>query len=285
MPLLSAPSHSQAELAQSAPLGLELSRQHCSDACREYHGIWGFLRLYGVLVSVGRDAGFYHAACAEAARAGARRVLISGAADQGILACAVQGFENAGVQGRYCVVDQCRTPLGVNEWYGHQRGLDLRVVQGDILLCDEGPQDLILAHNFLNFFDAGDRARLARVWARLLAPGGQVLLINRIKPDAPVRARRFGSATADKLRARLLAARQDHPHADLIGEEQLAALVEGYAQKRIGFNMRSEAELRGILTGAGLEVVSWAPVGDDPSGGRYGDHGGPRLGVIARKPG
>lgn len=271
------------DLAETAPLGLALSQVHCTDACRDYHAVWGFLRLYGVLISVSRHREFLRDMTADAVRNGARRALVSGSADFGILSCVAEGFDVEKVAGAFTVVDLCATSLGVNEWFAARHGLALATSKGSILDYDGGPFDLIVAHNFLGFLDTDDRVTLFHRWAAMLAPGGRVIVVNRVKPDAPDTARRFGDKGAEDLLARILAAREGHPHADLIDTPQLSALVTGYARDRKSYNIRTEDALRKLFTDAGLQIERWDTLNRDKNHARYGDHGGPVIGVVARK--
>ncbi len=269
-------------LAEAAPLGREFAERLCEATCREYHGVWGFLRLYGVLPAVSRDAAFLRQRVAEAATAGARHVLISGAADFGILSHVVEGFADAGKPAEITVADLCQTPLKLNEWYAARKGLEVSTIAGNILDFRGGPFDLIVAHNFLNFFPARDRDALAKTWAGLLTSGGQLLVYNRIKPGAPEQSRRFEDAGTADLIEKLRGARHGHPQAGIIDEAELFALVSGYARKKMSHNLRSQDELFSLMTNAGLDVVSCRQIAHHAPG-VYSDRGGRLMEVVARK--
>jgi SAM-dependent methyltransferase len=270
-------------LAESAPLGLDLSEQFCDAACREYHGVWGFLRLYGVLPAVSREAAFLRARVSEALTAGARRVLISGTADFGILAHVAEGIADSGQSAEITVADLCPTPLKLSEWYAARNGFRIATAAGNILNFQGGPFDLIVAHNFLNFFAPIDRAALAAKWAELLAPGGRLLAYNRVKPGAPDRSRRFDDAGTARLIERLRAALRGHPHAGVIDAARLETLVAGYARKKHSHNVKSEAELVALLDGAGFELSSCTAIANHAPG-TYSDQGGLLMEVVAVKP-
>jgi SAM-dependent methyltransferase len=270
-------------LAETAPLALSLAARLCCEDCREYHAVWGFLRLYGVLPSVSRDADFVRREAVRAARDGAGKVFISGSADHGLLALLHAGFAEAGRVPHVVVADLCPTPLALNAWYAGREGLLVETYAGDILSFQGGPFDLIAAHNFLNFFTADDRARLVGRWAELLRPGGRVVTVNGVKPHAPEGSQRFGDEGAARLKEKLRRARCGHFHATLIEEAQLAALVDGYARKRRPQRVRSVDELSRLFTEAGLELETFAPAGTDVPWA-HSDHGSLRMQIVARKP-
>ncbi len=270
-------------LAEAAPLGRVLAEQFCNADCREYHGVWGFLRLYGVLPAVSRDADFVRRQVADAAAAGARQVLISGAADFGILSHVAEGFAEAGKRAEITVADLCPTPLKLNEWYAAREGLDVTTAAGNIFDFRGGQFDLILAHNFLNFFPESDRDALAAKWAELLSPGGSLLVYNRVKPGAPEQSRRFDDEGTANLIEKLRRARQNHLRAGLIGDADLFDLVTGYARKKVSHNVRSQEELLRLMTYAGLEIASCRQIAHHAPG-VYSDRGGALLEVVARRP-
>ena len=103
-----------AELPFTSALSLENSRNHCSDECRSYHAIWGFLRLFGDLPAVTHDHDFLISSLGEAITNGKLRVLVSGTADHGLLAYVISAFEKARRKPDITVVDMCRT--SVNVW-------------------------------------------------------------------------------------------------------------------------------------------------------------------------
>ena len=246
----------KADLPRTARMLLELSRTHCDDQCRAYHGIWGFQRLYGTLPSVARDHSVLLGRLRKTAENGTLRVLISGSADQGILAYVIKAFGDAGAPVDVCVADACRTPLIVNEWYGARRGVPVTTFRGDIRSFVGRGFDLVIAHNFLNFLVLEERVAVARIWMEALRPGGHALLFSRIKPGAPLQSRRFDEDGEERLVADLLADRFASPFSGMISARDLEDLARAYARGRISRNVRSSAELAEPIEAAGFEVIS-----------------------------
>lgn len=241
-------------LAEAAPHMDHLSGVHCAPLCQAYHGVWGYMRLFGTLPSVGRD---HHQLMSELGQAAAekrQRILVSGAADFGILAYVIAAYEHAGVAAEVTVADYCATPLAINGWYAAARGWDVQTWQGDIRQFPAAGFDLVVAHNFLNFFDPEARVDVAKLWARAMVPGGRAVVFAQIKPGAAPKARRFGAEKTEELVATLLEARATSPDRDRVAADHLANLAREFAERRVSNAMRTEAELTAPLVAAGLNV-------------------------------
>jgi len=149
------------------------------------HAFWPCLRLAGLAATPDRHAAFYGAAIG--ALGAASRVLVSGAADQGMLACVL----SAAPQARVTVIDSCDTPLELNRWYAGRRGAQIETQRASIL--DYAPPrafDAICTHSFFGQFPRAGRPRLLAAWHRLLPAGGKVITAHPLRPsgdDAPNR--------------------------------------------------------------------------------------------------
>jgi SAM-dependent methyltransferase len=264
-------------LPETAAMALALSRRHCTPDCTCYHGVWGFLRLYGLLPSVAKDHAFLLDALGAVADAGGRRILVSGTADHGILSYVLHVFERRGMIPEVTVVDLCPTPLAVNAWYAERQGLAIATAAGDVFAFAGGPFDAIVAHNFLNFFAPEDRCRLVAHWRELLSEGGRIVSVSTIRPDAPARSRRFEADAAERLAERMASAHAASAHGALVDAGTLNRLVLDYAERRAPWNIVSIEELRRPFEAAGLATrltPSGVQVGQDltsiPHKARYG---------------
>lgn len=266
-------------LRKAAPLALALSEKHCTDHCRCYHGAWGFLRLYDVRRSVFQDHEFLLDTLEKAARKGLRRVLISGAADFGILSYILEAFASAGVKPYITVVDKCQTPLEINLWYARRMGAEVTVIKSDIHDLDGGIFDLVVAHNFLNFFNSRQRRDLVAKWVQSLSPEGRIISISRLRPEEPEQSRRFVNQGVELLVEKVREAHQGSADRALIDADRLEGLVRGYAAQRLPWNIRSESELEDPFEHAGLLYCMTSTDAELPGG----DHSLPRIriGVVA----
>lgn len=239
-------------LPKAAALMRREADHHCTELCHAYHGIWGFMRLFECLPAVGRDHDMLLDRIGAVARGGARRVLVSGSADCGLLAYVIEGFRHAGATPEVTVVDACETPLVACRWYGAERGVPVATEARDILTFEGRGFDVVISHNFLNFFTPLARQRLAGVWRDALRPGGQVLCFTSLKPNRKPGERRFDDAKLAGLIDEMCAAHSVSPHKALISREDMAKLVRDYGERRKSNNLNSVSEIWEPLEAAGL---------------------------------
>ncbi|QEX22237.1 hypothetical protein FRZ61_21670 [Hypericibacter adhaerens] len=257
-------------LALSAPLAREIAPGHCytdptsGENCAWSHGFWQYLRLFDFITTPRDHAGFYRAALGPMIAAGKRRVLISGTADYAMLHCLRWVFEEHKVAPEITVLDICATPLLLNEWYAARHGLAVRAVRSDILdFTQASPYDMICTHSFFGRFTPEERPKLVQRWHDLLRPGGRVVTVNRIRPEAPERVG-FTPEQAADLRQRVLAAAAAAQDRIDVAPEVIAEMAEEYAgAKQVTHPVRSVAELEALFGQAGfrLEPVKVEPVG------------------------
>lgn len=110
------------------------------------------------------------------------RVMISGSADTGQVALVLNALTDEGIEGDLVVIDICATPLGQVALYLDGLGQKGTVLQADAVTVDTAPVDVILAHSFLSFVAPERREALVANWARLLASGGRLLVLERFSP-------------------------------------------------------------------------------------------------------
>jgi SAM-dependent methyltransferase len=275
-------------LAESAMLALEWSKNLCS-TCGSYHGAWQLLRLLGVFNSMRSDDDFLIRQLFVELGAGARKILVSGAADYALMARISAVAKQVGVAPQITVVDLCRTPLELNRWYAEYSGMDVELLCGDILdLVRPGRFDLVCTHSFLCFFDKSQREKLATVWWDCLAPGGAVITAQRVRPDDPSERHGFTATQISELgeRAYQLAVEQ---FSDLQLDPDLArSLAEDYAADRNTYVIQDSGELGRGFSGQGFLLEHFAtPAGDQPEKDTpstptgSGHH---RWRILARKP-
>jgi SAM-dependent methyltransferase len=108
------------------------------------------------------------------------RILISGAADTGILAMVIGAFEADEPIPQIALVDQCKTTVIQNRLFCDYLGLNAECIESNITNLNYEKVDVIVAHSFLLFFPGPARQEIVRCWRNLLKPGGIVLLSNRV---------------------------------------------------------------------------------------------------------
>jgi SAM-dependent methyltransferase len=252
------------ERIEAAALAWEVSRQTCSvdpgtgESCRWHHGLWPWLGVLGLNTSPARFSEFYRAAFGRTlAGRGEARVLISGAADLEMLAQADAACAVCGVAPDVTAVDLCETPLALSRRYGERRGLRVATERSDILAYAPGARfDVVCSDSFLGQFAPLARERLIARWAALLRPGGSVITVNRLRPDAdPERRVEFSPEQARSFVESVRSAAEQLPARARPPLEELVAEAGRYAQRQGAWPVRSAAELEAPFARAGLEVV------------------------------
>lgn len=183
-------------LIESAPLMEEWSTTHCAgkdmggmeewaktqnaqpvESCDWYHGTWQYLRLLN-MVAVPPWYEFYQEALSNVLRQRSNaEVLISAAADYGMLATLHDAIRATGATPRIQVYDICRTPLRACQWYAERHGLTIECVCANLITGDIPPAsfDLIVTDEFLTVIKGSDKPLIVKRWRELLKPGGTLV--------------------------------------------------------------------------------------------------------------
>ncbi len=251
-------------MAEAAELAWRLAPRLCrpfapgAEDCSWNHGLWPTLRLLGFLTAPEHHAAFFCDGLA-ALPAGAR-VLVSAAADHGMLTELLRAMEGRGP--RVTVTDICETPLALCRWHAEKRGATIETRAADILAFEAAaPFDAVCTHSFLGQFAPEPRARLVRRWHALLRPGGRVATVNRLRPGLPP-AQRIGFSAAQAegfVRSVMQAARGREAELPLHGPA-LEQAAQRYAARQGAWPIGSRAELEQLFEGAGLRVERVAAV-------------------------
>lgn len=152
--------------------------------CAWYHGFWPTLRLLNLVTTPNTHGAFYTRTLGALARDGHKRVLISGSADISMLQRIYAAFDAADATPEITFVDRCPTPVALAEWYAERTGRNIETQCCDILEFTGVRFDIVCTHSFMGYFNDEARQRLARKWANALMPGGKVVTINRVRPNA-----------------------------------------------------------------------------------------------------
>ncbi|MEQ8663348.1 MAG: class I SAM-dependent methyltransferase [Gammaproteobacteria bacterium] len=268
-------------LRASAPLAWQRAPAHCArsgadgaGSCAWYHRPWPLLRLLGVVSSAALHAALLGPALSAAARAGARRVLVCGSADFALPALVHAAYAQARQVPELCVLDRCRTPLLLCEWYAERCGHALETRHADILaLPVTGAFDLICTHAFLGYFDRAARAALLARWHALLCPGGMVVTTQRLRPLGDGRPLGFAAAQRAAFVAAARAARAvldgaDAAALDGIDAAVVAAAADDFAARFVSYPAGDAAALAASFTAAGFVLDTFAVIdGPAPAAG------------------
>jgi SAM-dependent methyltransferase len=249
-------------LEESAPIAWRLASQLCrkgppvEEDCSWCHGVWQTLRLLGLVTSPSYHAEFYASAFASVeSGAGAPRVLVSGAADYGMLACVLAAFRGRGREPAITMLDVCETPLALGHWYAERAACRIDTFRGDILDY-EGPGgfDAVCSDSFLGRFTPDARVHLLEKWRDLLRPGGAAITVVRLRPGSSgervgfsaEQARSFAAATLREAGA-MKASLPFAPH-------EIAERAAGYAIRHFTYSIGSAGEVRDLFERCGFRV-------------------------------
>ncbi|MEN3974550.1 class I SAM-dependent methyltransferase [Emcibacter sp. SYSU 3D8] len=222
-----------------------------TESCAWYHGAWQTLRMLGLMSTSGVNAAHYAAELARSRHDPSfRRVLVTGSADYAMLKLIADSRDPSDAPLTYVVLDRCATPLRICEWYAQRHGLHLETLHQDVLdPLPEAAFDAVYTHAFMGNFDADDRQRLVRQWARVLRPGGRVVTVQRVRDDYPGDIVSFSDAEAEAFVARVaeLAPALLPPAAAGL---DVVAMAREHARRFRALPVRSADRLRGLFEDA-----------------------------------
>jgi hypothetical protein len=271
-----ASSHEHETLEASASLAFQIAPRLCRavderDSCSWLHAFWPCLRLIGLAATPDRHAAFYGEALS-LSRPATPRILISGAADQGMLTLVLATLPRAHIT----LIDACETPLHLNRWYAQRLGAEIETQRCSILDYESlQPFDAICTHSFFGQFSSIDRPRLMAAWHRLLRAGGRVITAHPLRPCGADEPNRFALGQAEVFRQRISAEASRLAGLLKTGPAEVVRLGEAYLRARYGYPVRSTEELAILFSNAGFEIDRLeckAPAADAPM-----ESGGPGL--------
>lgn len=254
-------------LAESAPLMEEWSekecvgkpkggmeewakgRRHNAENCAWYHGTWQYLRLLDMVAVPDWHAGFYNETLGNIFRQKPNaNVLISAAADYGMLAMLHQAMEAVAATPRIVIYDICKTPLLACQWYADRHDVSIVTKCEDLLTSSipEAPFDLIVTDEFLTVLKAEYKPLIAERWKNLLKPGGAVVTVAMMGDITTPDLRRL---YAERAQRSLKASNGDYlprqleHHKDMIAQ-RFAVFAEFHTRHMV----TGESELRSLLS-------------------------------------
>ncbi|WP_132463789.1 class I SAM-dependent methyltransferase [Rhodovulum marinum] len=233
------------------------SFEHAGNLCEKEHGCLAYHRAWSVIrlllrngaVPAGTD--FFAEGLARAAVDGRCRVLLSGAADSGLAAMVLGALARCGLSGELVLAERCATPIEQNRRLAAHLGRGIELHHGNILDLDCAAVDAVVAHSFLNFLPAELRPDLVATWARVLRPGGLLLLHQKLGDLVWHLDAAALQANRQRLEAAALARGYRPETVQAIGTAGHAF----WTRPRVTPSTR-DSELREMLARSGLECLS-----------------------------
>ena len=219
-------------------------------SCDWYHSTWQYLRLLN-MVAVPPWYEFYKEALSDVLR---RRpnaeVLISAAADYGMLATLHDAIRTSGASPHIVLYDICQTPIRACQWYAERHGLALDVVCANLLTCDIPPAsfDLIVTDEFLTVIKSEDKPQIVKRWRELLKPGGTLVTTAMIGgPTTPELRRGY----AERALRKLAENPESFPQHNNGHSAELKRRLELFASVHTRHMLKDEEEVRRLFDGFG----------------------------------
>ncbi|HKC65461.1 MAG TPA: hypothetical protein VKB86_17600 [Pyrinomonadaceae bacterium] len=154
-----------------------------ADNCGWYHGTWQFLRLLDMVAVPAWHSDFYAEALGSfLAKKPTAHVLISAAADYGMLATLHSAIKATATTPTIVIYDICNTPLKSCQWYANRYNLSIKthcenLITGNVV---DAPFDLIVTDEFLSVLKSEYKPLIVKRWKELLKPTGAVVTVAMI---------------------------------------------------------------------------------------------------------
>jgi ubiquinone/menaquinone biosynthesis C-methylase UbiE len=221
--------------------------------CDWYHGTWQILRLLN-MVAVPKWYPFYRDTLADAlTRVERPNVLISAAADYGMLCTLHQAIQYAGVEADITLIDICQSPLQSSQWYAARNGVSLEY-RCDNLLSSSIPEngyDLVVTDEFLTVLKDPDKPTIVNQWRRILKPGGRIVTTAMLgKPTTMELRESYAAKSRERLKQY---GPQFFPNYSSELEERLIADCAKFASFHTRHMLRDVEQIRGLFTDAGFK--------------------------------
>jgi ubiquinone/menaquinone biosynthesis C-methylase UbiE len=209
------------------------AKHFCEPSCRLYHQNWSITRFIQNGNQLPDHAAYFIEKIQNYHALGHKNLLISGAADTGMLAIVHEALmsNKTGLQNfSITLIDRCPTVIEQNRLYAKSIKLPINLICGDILSTPLHDFDMVMAHSFINFFSEEKKQDLFHAWSSLLTEKGVLLIYNKTQDDPKKLMERRLDPT--KIQERLTAAKQkieDHG----LPQEILNSISDFYNNEKI----------------------------------------------------
>ena len=256
------PVSESAAMARRKAAELCRAAQPGQEDCSWYHGMWQYLRLFGVVPTPERHARFYRDTLGSLARDGQySRILIPGVADYAMLAHLLRAYRDGGEIPRVTVVDRCETPLFLCRWYAERQSVTVDTRATDILEYDPLDHfDVVCTHSLLSHFPLSRKKDLITVWRRALRTGGKVATNLRVVPSPEEDPPGYTPDQVVAFRDRVFQEALKRREALGIDPEQMARHAQRYAERIKTYSFRSREEIIALFEAGGFAVERLKPI-------------------------
>lgn len=255
----------QHHLEISAQQALNIAPHTCApNVCDWYHQAWAYLRAIGVLSGIQAERTFFmNHFQALASTQLFPQVLVSGSADTGMLELLQMAYLPRQAPLSVSVVDQCPTPLHLNQRYADHYRIPITQYTCDIFdLQPKQPFDVICTHSFFSFIPPEKLDKLIKQWFQWLRPGGYVLTSQLIRPFYPGKKLQFNPREIADFTEKVMqaAARSDFTP---LQPSEIVRLATHFAQNKEAYILTSPDPMRDAFEKAGFNLKVFAPAPEE----------------------
>jgi len=252
----------QEPLMYSADMMAEISTVMCScdhinaSSCYWYHSTWQYLRLMNMVSTPSWHHDFYVGKITELLKSVDKpSVLICGCADYSSFSYVVRVLKSLNKEAQYAVLDMCRTPLFMCEWYAKREKVPVRPIQCNIFDYSENDKyDLILTDAFLTRFRKEELETVLNIWKKSLKCGGYVITTVRIHDDVHVCPPKPSDNDVEEFRNRAL--KRASVWGEFINFEpiEISERAAVYAQNMRSNSLGDKESILGSFKNVGFDV-------------------------------
>jgi hypothetical protein len=219
------------------------------ESCGWYHGTWQYLRLLDMVAVPHWHREFYNQKLGGILKQKPHaNILISAAADWGMLASLHEAIQLADASPEIIIYDICKTPLKSCQWYADLHNLPIKTKCSNIITenIPEAPFDLVVTDEFLTVLKGEYKPLITKRWKELLKPGGSVVTVAMLGDVTTPELRERYSGRANQL--------LESTNGDYLpnhGEEkkvQVLELCNNFADFHTRHMLSSEEELHSLLS-------------------------------------
>jgi len=222
-----------------------------NNSCGWYHGTWQYLQLLN-MVAIPRWYPFYQKALCEVLSKNSRaKVMISAAADYGMLRTLHDAMRTTKADPDIVLYDICQTSLESCRWYAKKHGFSLATHQTNILSGDIETAlfDLVVTDEFLSVLNDESKPLAVSAWKKVLKPGGRLVTTAMIGEPTTEELRRAYAERARKLFAKYGSLLFPSHHSSDEKTSILMERFERFAALHTRHMIRDEAHILNLLEG------------------------------------
>lgn len=253
-------------LAQLARFAFDWAETLCKPKheCFSYHRLWSLVRLIEADGALPAGEIFFRRQVKACSRNGKIHALISGGADTGVMALAVESALKHGLDIRISAIDRCDTPLQQMRLYGNANRIS---VDTYAISLDQIPRalnvDIILCHSILSHISRKHYLAVFRAWNGALRPGGRVVMSQRLATNDDLSRERWTKQEVFMRRQRL-STKLDELNIPVVASSKETVLDAAECFWKHNYR-RSKVSKEDILSNAvraNLNVLQITPVSD-----------------------